>query len=216
MPLSDETTTDPYLDLAALDLGLGAIGDGLALTVGPAWPAGVPKPPRPKVAEVLEQAEREREDHAGRLEQAREAHLRLNGHLIGYFPRHKKLIASGEMDLAPLTDLRDETDLANTSIAQMTVCYEDPYRNILHKEEAKAKEDACHFQLECTRRAHARMFGGSFDVAITDDFQKNGMAVVFTGVSPDNQETGIDTRLVDPNTVFPIFEDELKIGRAHV
>ena len=74
-PDQPQPLVDPYLDMAAMELGLGAIGSGLEMQVGPPWPPELSKPSRPKVADVLEAAQQEKEDHAIRLRVLELTHL---------------------------------------------------------------------------------------------------------------------------------------------
>ncbi len=171
---------------------------------GPTPPSWYRKPSRPKLSDVLEDAERERERHQLRIDLAMETLSRLNIEGHGRFERDKEGVASGEIEPWYDTSLRDEHDSLVSYIAMMDWSAECPRRKAIDQEEADAKEDLLHYVWECWTRQHARAGNAHLKLSIPDTLAKYGMVVGFAVVDPGDEECGIRMRLLDPATCFPI------------
>src|SRR5262245_33162422 len=86
----------------------------------PPWPDYKP-PPRPKLADVLANAEREREWHEGRITQGYDMLRRFNMDptLRGFFRRDIDKVRSGEITTYPDPAIRNEIFAICTFLAQM-------------------------------------------------------------------------------------------------
>lgn len=166
------------------------------------------KPAKPKLADVLAAAERERSDHEPRIEQGYEMLRRINRdqYLVGIFERDAKKVLSGEVERGPDPSLRVETARFCAFIAQMDWQAEALYRQSIDKEEAAAKEDAIVYLQECRQRQHAEEGGGDYKSDKAFLLATFGLTAEFVGIDPDNAECGLSMRLLDPATVFPIWE----------
>lgn len=180
----------------------------LPVVVGPVLPAWYRKPPRPKIADVIADAQREQDDHEGRVLLAGEMLRRLNLETNGMFERDREGVESGEIEPFWSTDMRDEHDAACASISRMDWHVESLYRESMDKDEAASKEDLAHYLFECEARQHSRAGFASINWALVDVLQKYGMLVGFDGLDPQNDECGVRMRLVDPATVFPVHEGD--------
>lgn len=178
------------------------------IPIGPISPPWYRKPPKPKLADVIEEAEREKDDHEGRVLVAGEMLRRLNLETSGIFERDREGVESGEIEKFWATDLRDEHDAACSHISRMDWMVEAQYRHAIDKEEANAKEDFCHYLIEVEARQHARAGNANIRWALPDILQKYGMLVGFDAIDPLDEECGIRMRLIDPATVFPVHEGD--------
>jgi hypothetical protein len=173
---------------------------------GPTLPPWYRKPPRPKLMDVLEDAERERDRHDLRIQVAMDMISRLNLEGFGHFERDKEKIQSGEIEPWIDTSLRDEHDAAVAHIAMMDWSAEAPFRHVIDQEEADAKEDLVHYVWECWMRQHASAGNAHLKIALPDTLMKYGMLVGFASVDPGDEECGIRMRLIDPASCFPVHE----------
>lgn len=181
-------------------------------TYGPTPPIWYRKPAKPKLNEVLEDAEREKGLHEKRIRMAMESLSRLNLEGFGMFERDKEKIVSGSYEGYIDTSLRDEHDAAVAYIAGMDWSAESPYRETIDQEEADAKEDLISYLFEVWERQHERAGNASLKMAIPDTLMKYGMLVGHAVVDPGDDECGIRMRLLDPATCYPIHEGHRGLG----
>lgn len=176
--------------------------------IGPIPPLWYRKPKKPVLADVLSEAQREKDDHEGRVLVAAEMMRRLNLETNGMFERDREGMESGEIERFFSTALRDEHDLVCSYMGSMDWHVEALFRNAIDKEEAAAKEDLASYLFEVEARQFSRSGFAHLKVALADTIQKYGMLVGFDGLDPNNEEIGLQMRLIDPATVFPVHEGE--------
>jgi hypothetical protein len=179
---------------------------------GPKPPKWYRKPPKPELADVLARAEEERAAHQPRVDQGHKMLRRINpdedNTMAGVFTRlHKKAI-SGEVERIALPGLRDETDAAVGFVAQMDWVPEALYRSSLDRDKAAAKEDLCAYLAECAQRQYSRSGGTSLKAAKAFNLWVHGCVAEFNGLDVDNDECGLRMRLIDPSTIYPVWEGE--------
>jgi hypothetical protein len=173
---------------------------------GPMLKPWYKKPPKPLLADVLEEADRERADHQGRIGLAMEGTRRLNNEVTGIFPKDKEDIEQKRRPRGRLTDLIDEHNAACSHIAAMDIAAIVPLKDSIDREESTAKEDLIHYLWECFERQHSRAGNASLKWALPDVTQKYGMLAASVVVDPMDDECGLRMQMVDPATVFPVFE----------
>jgi hypothetical protein len=196
---------------------LGAILPDLDLGPPLPWPGYTP-PPKPKVADVLAAAERERELHEPRVQQGYEMLRRYNldPALRGYFTRDRKGIIDGEIETFPDPAIRNETDAIVSFVAQMDRSIEAIHRLSIERDEAQAKEDAAAYILENQQRQYGREGGSLLSAAKAFCLVVFGMVAEFHGIDVDNDEVGLRFRLLDPNVVYPIWEGPRGLGQVYM
>jgi hypothetical protein len=179
---------------------------------GPTPPVWYQKPPRPRLSDILEDAERERERHELRIGLAMETLSRLNLEGTGMFTRDRDGVRSGEIETWTDTSMRDEHDSCVSYIAMMDWAAEAPFRSTIDQEEADAKEDLIHYAWECFMRQHTRAGNSHLKITLPDILMKYGMLVGFASVDPGDDECGIRMRMIDPATCFPVHEGHRGLG----
>jgi len=163
--------------------------------------------------EITSMAEEERRVHAGRIAIAMEMRKRLGLDVYGYFAKDREKIVSGELEPAYSAALRGEHDMACSYGASMEWAVEALNRQtLINKEEMAAKEDLATYLFECESRQHTRAGNGDIRWAIFDTLQTYGMLVGFDAIDFDDDECGLRMRMIDPATVFPIFEGNRGMG----
>jgi hypothetical protein len=172
-------------------------------------------PPKPKLADILEEAERERADHQDRIQIAMQTIRRLNLELTGIFKKDRELVEIGEVERGVLTDLRDEHEAYCSHISAMEWNVSVPLKDSIDREETTAKEDAIHYLFECFQRQHADAGNASLKWALPDIAGKYGMLAACLVVDPMNEECGLRFQMVDPATVFPVFEGGMGLARVY-
>lgn len=187
----------------------------IVLNVGPTLPAWYRKPPKPKLENVLTEAQLEKDDHGLRIEQTREMLSWLNLNRVGHFERDKDKIESGEIEVFQSTSLRDEHDAACAWIASMDLAFTASARESFDREESAAKEDFLHYVWERWSEIHAEAGNAPLSWALPDTLQKYGMLVAYVGVDPMDEDTGVSLRMVDPATVFPVHEGERGLAQVY-
>jgi hypothetical protein len=202
----DPLTGMPLPDPIGLSTPLPELPPEEEEVYGPTPPAWYRKPPRPKLTDILEDAEREQDRHEMRIAIAMEMLSRLNLEGFGMFTRDREAVQSGEIEGWVDTSLRDEHDSAVSYIAMMDWSAESPYRNTIDQEEADAKEDLIQYLWECMDRQHNRAGNASVRIALPDTLMKYGMLVGHAVVDPTDDECGLRMRLLDPATCFPVHE----------
>lgn len=208
----DPLTGQPLPDPLGLSTPLPEAPPDEEEPFGPTPPAWYRKPPRPKLSEVIEDAEQERLRHELRISVAMEMLSRLNLEGFGMFTRDREGVQSGEIEGWVDTSLRDEHDSAVAYIAAMDWSAESPYRQTIDQEEADAKEDLLQYLWECWDRQHCRGGNASIRIALPDVLMKYGMLVGHAVVDPTDDECGLRMRLLDPATCFPIHEGHRGLG----
>lgn len=184
--------------------------------VGPVWEDWYRKPPRPKVEDIIAEAEREKADHAGRVAIAMEMRRRLQLSVQGIFAQDVEAHAAMQMEKAPISALRDEHDLACSYGASMDIGIDAINRNtLIDKEEMNAKEDLSAYLMECDQRQHSRSGNANLKWALFDTLQAYGMIVGFDGIDPSDHECGLAMRLIDPATVYPVHEGKRGLARLY-
>lgn len=178
-------------------------------------PVWYSEPPKPKLADILEEADRERADHQDRIQVAMQTVKRLNLELSGIFKKDADLIRLGEVERGVLTDLRDEHDGYCAHISAMEWNVSVPLKDSIDREETTAKEDAIHYLFECFQRQHADAGNASLKWALPDIAGKYGMLAACLVVDPMNEECGLRFQMVDPATIFPVFEGGMGLARVY-
>lgn len=179
------------------------------LPYGAQPPAWYTKPPRPKASDVMEAAELERAMHEPRIAQGLRMARKINDPKAGaVFHRYLRDVVNHKLEQVTLPGIRDETDMIVGTFAQMDWTVEALYRSPLDKDEAAAKEDLAVFLQENAQRQYSRGGGGLLKAAKLYDLTVFGCVAEFNGIDVDNDECGLRMRMVDPNTIFPVFEGE--------
>lgn len=214
MPAPQPTPYDPTMRMAPPEVILPVIS-----TEPPdPWP-GYKPPPKPKVSDVLEAAERERNLHKGRIDQGAEMQRRYDQDeaLTGVFLRDRDAAATGEVEKFQDPAIRNEIDGFCSFIAQMDWTAEALYRLSIDREEAAAKEDGCFYIDENEQRQFADEGGApsvkwrkAFDLGVS------GVVAEFINYDVDNAECGLTLRMVDPNTVLPIWEGKRGLSQVYL
>lgn len=195
------------------------LGDDITTEIpyGPNPPRWYKKPPRPDLAEVIAAAEEERNMHSARIAQGMKMLARLNDpEMAGIFRRLAKKVASGEVERVSLPGMRDETDMIVSTFAQMDWTSEAQYRSNLDRDDAANKEDLCAYLDENAQRQYSDSGGASLKAAKVFDLCVFGGVAEFNGIDVDNEECGLRMRLVDPNTVFPVYEGERGLSQVYL
>lgn len=208
-PMTDTySTADTYAAPPAL------LPEPVVLNVGPTLPAWYRKPPKPKLENVLAEAQLEKGDHELRIEQVREMLSWINLNRVGHFERDREKIEAGEIEVFQSTSLRDEHDAACAWIASMDLAFTALARESFDREESAAKEDFLHFVWERWNEVHSEAGNAPLNWALPDTLQKYGMLVAYVGIDPMDEETGLSLRMVDPATVFPVHEGERGLAQV--
>ena len=194
-------------DLAAdplADPGLPAAEPLPLIPVGPKRKPGWKKPPKPAADDVLADAELHAQLHRARLRQQSDYLKRVAGEVNVFFEAHREMAERGEMDPWHSSDLHDEHHAAVRVVGTMDWQVEVLYRDMVDQDEAAATEDTAAYSVEVETRQHARAGRGTYRAAVAED-AVCGMLAGFDGLDIDDDEIGLDMRLIDPNTVFPVF-----------
>lgn len=169
----------------------------------PVWYRSRKSPPKPE--DIQRKAQMEREEHSYRLAMIGEMNSILNTERSGYFLRDRRARELGEVEKFTSSSIRDEFDLMNSFIGQMSWSWQSPYNDLTERNEAMAKNAYMKLVEEDWRRNHSAQGNGPLKIAIPDTFSRFGMAAVFIAPDSTNEATGIDLRMLDPATVFPVF-----------
>lgn len=177
-------------------------------------PAWFRPEPEPKVAEILEEADRERMDHELRIRIAMEMVARLNNERTGIFEKDREAIENGEKQKGRLTDLIDEHNAYCAHHASMDYHVKVPLKDAIDREEGVMFTDAGHYLLECFERQHAAAGNASLRWAFPDMVGKYGMLAAMVVLDPSNEECGLRFQMLDPATVFPVYEGGMGLARV--
>lgn len=170
----------------------------------PIWYHSRRSPLKPE--DIQRKAQMEREEHSYRLAMIGEMNSILNTERSGYFLRDRRARQLGEVEKFTSSSIRDEHDLLCSFIGQMNWSWQSPYNDMTERNEAMAKNAYMKLVEEDWRRNHsAQGMGGPLKIAIPDTFSRFGMAAVFIAPDSTNEATGIDLRMLDPATIFPVF-----------
>ena len=194
--------------MATDDLGLEPV-----LTVGPKNRT-TPVAARPKKTWVLSEAEAIKAMHDLRLAQAREYAEWLTHDRIGHFEADEDDIANNVIETMPMDSIVAEHVYNVGLIALMDLFVSLLNRETTETEEALAIEDAVHFLFQCEERQHQRAYGSLLRWTEPDHLQRFGCLVGLDTVNPDNHECGLDMSLIDPLTVFPVWEGRNGLGEV--
>lgn len=182
---------------------------------GPKLPVWYVEPPKPKKSEIQEEAERERSDHQDRIALAMQTIRRIGMEVGGIFSRDAEAHRLGVVERGWLTDLHDEHKAYCSHIAAMDWSVSVPLKDSIDREETIAKEDAIHYFFECIHRQHSGAGNASLDWALPDMVGKYGMIAASLLVDPTNEELGLRFQMLDPATVFPVFEGGMGLARVY-
>jgi hypothetical protein len=187
-----------------------AYGAMEALSVGPQLPEGYKPAKRPNKKLVLADKEDLLAEHGDRLRET-EAMDRTLAPIradldVGHFEIDEDDIISGEKEVFPLQLLRAEHEFNCGMLAGMDRYIEHSSREKIDSEEVLAIEDACYYALQCFDRQYARQTGSARKRAMPNILQRRGGLVSLLTVNPDDAQCGASYSLLDPATVFPIWE----------
>lgn len=183
--------------------------------VGPTLPRWYRKPKAPRPEDVLADAQQEKEDHRHRLDHVHEMYDVLSGARVGQFERDTDLIESGEVEIFRLTDITDEHNAACTWVAGMDVSFEAKSRDVVDRDEASAKEDFLTFLYERWAARHAEAGFGHLQWSLSDTLQRTGMLATWIRDDPSDGELGIDIRVIDPSSIFPVYEGARGLAKVY-
>ena len=161
--------------------------------------------PKPRIRDVRDLADDLLTDHSLRLGQAREYCQFLDGSSPGYFKEDEDLIENDIIEVMPLLGEREAYEFRCGWLAM-----HDPYprllnRDSLDEDEAIAIEDLVVFDFQSEERQYARRYGADLRWAEAAHFLRFGMLVGLDVLDPDDPASGLDMRLIDPLTVFPVW-----------
>ncbi|MDQ3057828.1 MAG: hypothetical protein M3Q96_08895, partial [Pseudomonadota bacterium] len=123
-------------------------------------------------------------------------------------------IESGEKQKGRLTDLIDEHNAYCGHYAAMDFHIKVPLKDAIDREEGTMFTDAGHFLFECFERQHAAAGNASLRWALPDMVGKYGMVAAMLVLDPTNEECGLRFQLLDPATVFPVYEGGMGLARV--
>jgi hypothetical protein len=179
-------------------------------------PVNYVPPPKPKLDDILAEAEQERQDHTERVDLAMLAQQYLNLERTGILHKnYAEDIKSGKMLRGRLTDLRNEHDAYVAHVAAMDWCCNIPIKDSIDKEENVTKEDAAHYFFECIQRQHSNAGNGPLESALPDTGGKYGMLAASLVIDPLNDECGLRFQMLDPATVYPVYEGGMGLARVY-
>jgi len=215
-PLGPVAPPDPLEEVMEPAIAPSAGGMGFPSTadygaqpierVGPLRDPDAKEAARPKARWVAQDAEQLKGDHDLRLAQAREYAEWLDHTRVGYFEDDEEDIMQGIVEVMPLTTLAADHYYNCGAIAGMEVHVELAGRETTEGEEALAIEDACHFLREHEIRQYAKSYGSLLRWAEPNHLQRYGCLVGLDTINPDDNYCGLDMSLIDPLTVFPVWE----------
>ncbi|MDQ3411954.1 MAG: hypothetical protein M3509_07515, partial [Chloroflexota bacterium] len=151
----------------------------------------------------------------GRIRQSEQMMDWLTMRRRAFFERHRDKIAAGEVELGCVTDLVDEHNAACSFVAGMKISFDAKYRQAIDAEEAAAKEDFLHFFFECWEDAHHRAGNGPLRQELPAYLSICAMLPTFLLYDVDNHEIGLQVRLVNPLTVFPVWEGDRGLAQLY-
>lgn len=186
--------------------------------VGPTeweWTIVGGKPPKPKEDAVLDEAKHEEDAHQGRISLALEFDGWLEHRRFGYFPRDAEDILSNEVSKYFDHSLRMEDDALVGFIASMKIGITASYRNMFDRDDAAAKEDLVHFALKRFESDHTKSGNGMLRYDVPRSLSRTSMCVISMLVDPENIDTGVRSRMVDPLTTFPVYESGRGLARLY-
>jgi hypothetical protein len=179
-------------------------------------PVNYVPPPKPKLDDILAEAEQERQDHTERVDLAMLTLQYLNLERTGILHKnYAEDIKSGKMLRGRLTDLRNEHDAYVAHVAAMDWCCNIPIKDSIDKEENITKEDAAHYAFECFQRQHSNAGNGPLRSALPDTATKYGMLAASLVIDPLNDECGLRFQMLDPATVYPVYEGGMGLARVY-
>jgi hypothetical protein len=162
--------------------------------------------PRPKLRIVLEDAEAEKDFHQLRIKQAKEYGEWLSGLRTGYFEEDRDAIISGEVETFRINTLEADHLYRTGTIAGMQTYYGLLGRDVTETEEALAIEDVLYYLRQHELNQYTNATGSQLRWTEPNQLQRFGCLVGLDTVNPDDYACGLDMSLIDPLTVFPVFE----------
>lgn len=178
------------------------------LALGPGWDDDYRAAPKPRPADVKETAAELATDHSLRLGQAREYSHFLDAAAPGRFAEDEDLIKDEVIEVMPLLGEREAYEFRCGWLAM-----HDPYprllnRDALETDEAIAVEDLVVFDFQQEERQYARRHGADLRWDEAAHLLRFGMLVGLDTLDPRRPGVGLDMRLIDPLTVFPVWGGE--------
>jgi hypothetical protein len=176
------------------------------LALGPGWDGDDYRPaPKPHLTEVKQTADDLLADHSLRIGQCREYSHFLDAHDPGYFTEDEDLIRDDVIETMPLLGEREAYEFRCGWLAM-----HDPYprllnRDALETDEAIAIEDLVVYDFQTEERQYARQYGADLRWDEAAHLLRFGALVGLDVLDPTNPEAGLDMRLIDPLTVFPVM-----------
>lgn len=175
------------------------------LALGPSGDDDYVAAAKPHVDDMKTAATELMTDHSLRLGQAREYSHFLDCSAPGYFTEDENLITDGLIETMPLLGEREAYEFRCGWLAM-----HDPYprllnRDALDEDEAIAIEDLVVFDFQSEERRYARAYGADLRWDEAAHLLRFGMLAGLDILDPDDPATGLDMRLIDPLTVFPVW-----------
>lgn len=173
-------------------------------------------PPKPKLRSVLDAVELEKADHALRVAMAAAFDDVAADDLRGCFRRDLEKVEAGEIQTAPLTDIRDEHNAYCNTLANMDVAIEIPALDAFLRDEAEVERDALALIREQWDEDEQARGNGTLGRALPDILGRRGMLATY--IRPDftaDDDRHVRLRLVDPCTIYPVWEGERGLARVY-
>ena len=176
------------------------------LALGPGWGGDdYREAAKPHPADIKAAADDLMADHSLRIGQAREYGAFLDGSDPGYFREDEDLIRDDVIETMPLLGEREAYEFRCGYLAM-----HEPYPRLLNRDaldddEAIAVEDLVVHDFQTEERQYARQYGGDLRWDEAAHLLRFAMLVGLDVLDPERPETGLDMRLIDPLTVFPVW-----------
>lgn len=173
-------------------------------------------PKKPSVTQILEEAQRTKEEHSYRVRMNGAFNQWLAGERYGYFPGDEKFYVSGELVPAPIDALKNEHYDYCVWHARMDAQIAVEGREVIHAEEREAKGDAARLLMREWAREYAEAYGADIGFDVPNIAGRAGMIAAFLAVDPSNETTGLKFQLYDPNAIYPIWQGQRGLAKVYV
>jgi hypothetical protein len=227
LPPPDEKTKEPPDPLDDPLIGAVLVGQALreaAAVMGPDYPAHYTKrpPPKPDPAWIEAEAKRLRGLASEQLDEWRDTIERLNAPrtgYVGYFKSDEGAIRAGAVETFRSTALIDEHELGVNWLSQHQLWHVAAHRDEAGRSQAQDIEDFLDCLHEDWKRAHARAGQPPLQRDVPGHLLTYGLLAARVRLNPDALDGDATARpiaatLVDPTTVYPVWEGERGLKRV--
>ncbi len=167
----------------------------------PPWYVPLPKPTR---AQIISEANEQKEIHSRRVLRQAAMDLRLGMEITAIFNSDKLWVELKEIEPQPSPILRIIHDAIVNFVATQTLQHASLAHGLVNREEVSAIEDHLDDSHRDWRDSHFREGQGSLLRTLTTD-ALGGMVAIYHAPDPSNERSGQRRYRVDPKVVFPVF-----------